>query len=136
MLDLAVQIPTMVGSVLSLFASGSIFICYVYLPPKRHFRHTLILNLAAAGKLVLPRQHKQRLDFRLIVLLDFLNALNNSVTGVMAFKFDAIPQGPPCSANGFIGQLTVQVSTLVHLPHQKRIDSGSRQQIFLFCLFP
>lgn len=50
MLDLAVAIPTLVGSVLSMFAAGSIFLCYLVLPPQRHFRHTLILNLAAAGE--------------------------------------------------------------------------------------
>ena len=55
MLDLAVAIPTLVGSVVSMFAAGFIFLCYVVLPPQKHFRHTLILNLAFAGKLVFPQ---------------------------------------------------------------------------------
>ncbi len=50
MLDLAVAIPTLVGSILSMFAAGFIFLCYIILPPKRHFRHILILNLAFAGE--------------------------------------------------------------------------------------
>ena len=51
MLDLAVSIPTLVGSLLSTVSTGSIFICYAVLPRQKHFRHTLILNLAAAGEI-------------------------------------------------------------------------------------
>jgi hypothetical protein len=51
MLSLAVAIPTLVGSILSMLAAGLIFLCYLILPPQRHFRHTLILNLAAAGRM-------------------------------------------------------------------------------------
>ena len=49
MLDLAVAIPTFIGSFLSMLAAGFIFMCYVVLPSQKHFRHTLILNLACAG---------------------------------------------------------------------------------------
>jgi hypothetical protein len=48
--DLAIATPTLVGSILSMFAAGFIFTCYLILPPQEHFRHTLILNLAFAGK--------------------------------------------------------------------------------------
>jgi len=50
MLDLAVAIPTLVGSYLSMFAAGSVFVCYLILPPQKHYRHTLIMNLAGAGE--------------------------------------------------------------------------------------
>ena len=50
MLDLAVAIPTLVGSILSMFAAGFVVTCYLILPPQKHFRHTLILNLACAGE--------------------------------------------------------------------------------------
>lgn len=50
MLDLAVAIPTLVRSYLSMFVAGSVFICYLILPSQRHFRHTLIMNLAGAGE--------------------------------------------------------------------------------------
>jgi hypothetical protein len=50
MLDLTIAVPTLVGSILSMFAAGFIFMCYLVLPPQKHFRHTLILNLAFAGK--------------------------------------------------------------------------------------
>lgn len=53
--DLAVAIPTLTGSLLSCFASGLIFLCYIFLPQIPHFRHVLIINLAAAGMyFVLP----------------------------------------------------------------------------------
>lgn len=51
MLDLAVVIPTLVGSIFSVLAAGPVFVFYLVLPLPKHFRHTLILNLAAAGKL-------------------------------------------------------------------------------------
>ena len=53
MLDLAIAVPTLIGSVLSMFAAGFIFLYYIVLPSQKHFRHTLILNLAFAGKLIL-----------------------------------------------------------------------------------
>ncbi|KAE9364457.1 hypothetical protein N431DRAFT_519914 [Stipitochalara longipes BDJ] len=89
MLDPAVAIPTLVGSVLSMFAGGFIFLCYIVLPPQKHFRHTLILNLAFA---------------------DFFNALNNSTSGIYAFRHGSIPADIACSVNGLIGQWTVQAT--------------------------
>lgn len=50
MRDLAIAVPTLVGSYLSMLAAGSVFICYLVLPPQKHFRHTLIMNLAGAGE--------------------------------------------------------------------------------------
>ncbi|KAH8684283.1 G protein-coupled glucose receptor regulating Gpa2-domain-containing protein [Tricladium varicosporioides] len=89
MLDLAIAIPTLTGSILSMFAAGFVFVCYLILPPQIHFRHTLILNLAAA---------------------DFLNALNNTTSGIYAFIHGSIPPGVGCTLNGFIGQATVQAT--------------------------
>ncbi|CZR56355.1 uncharacterized protein PAC_06243 [Phialocephala subalpina] len=89
MLDLVVAVPTLVGSVLSMFAAGFIFLCYLILPPQRHFRHTLILNLAAA---------------------DFVNATNNTVSGIYALIHRSIPPGAACTFNGWLGQLTVQAT--------------------------
>lgn len=62
--DLTSAIPTFIGSVLSMFAAGSIFACYMILPPRKHFRHTLILNLAAAGK---PDPKRWRGEANLII---------------------------------------------------------------------
>ncbi|CAG8955939.1 hypothetical protein HYFRA_00008792 [Hymenoscyphus fraxineus] len=87
MLDLAVAIPTLVGSALSMTAAGFVFLCYLLLPSQLHFRHILIINLAAA---------------------DFLNAANNTVSGIYAMIHRAIPPGVGCNVNGLIGQLTVQ----------------------------
>ncbi|KAI9827296.1 MAG: hypothetical protein M1832_005434 [Thelocarpon impressellum] len=79
---------TLIGSLLSMIGSGFILICYAVLPQKRHFRHALIINLAVA---------------------DFINALNNSVSGIYKVaSASEIPEGPGCVANGFIGQLSVQ----------------------------
>ena len=51
--DLAVAVVTLKGSIISVFAAGPIFVCYLVLPPQKNFRHTLILNLATTGKLIL-----------------------------------------------------------------------------------
>ncbi|KAH6707520.1 hypothetical protein BKA61DRAFT_678918 [Leptodontidium sp. MPI-SDFR-AT-0119] len=72
MLDLAIAVPTLVGSYLSMLAAGSVFICYLILPPQKHFRHTLIMNLAGA---------------------DFFNALNNSISGTYVMVNKRIPEG-------------------------------------------
>jgi hypothetical protein len=106
MLDLAVAVPTLVGSILSMFAAGFIFLCYLILPPQRHFRHTLILNLAAAGKA------NPKFVFSLVVDLftDFINATNNTVSGIYALTRRSIPLGSACTFNGWLGQLTVQVN--------------------------
>ncbi|OWP01765.1 hypothetical protein B2J93_3427 [Marssonina coronariae] len=89
MVDFAVAIPTLVGSYLSMFAAGSILICYFVLPSQSHFRHTLIINLACA---------------------DFFNALNNSISGSYVMVHKHIPAGATCSLNGLVGQLTVQAT--------------------------
>jgi hypothetical protein len=45
-------------------------------------------------------------------LLDLINALNNSISGIYYLSTGSISAGPACTANGFIGQLSVQVQTL------------------------
>ncbi|KAG5993332.1 hypothetical protein E4U43_003533, partial [Claviceps pusilla] len=44
----AIVIPTFVGSLLSFVASSTALVLHMTLPPKRHFRHALILNLLVA----------------------------------------------------------------------------------------
>jgi hypothetical protein len=42
---------------------------------------------------------------------DFINAANNSVSGLWVLATDKnLTDGPKCVANGFVGQLSVQVS--------------------------
>ncbi|CZT05962.1 uncharacterized protein RAG0_11845 [Rhynchosporium agropyri] len=89
MLDLAVAVPTLLGSYLSMLAAGSVFICYIILPAQKHYRHTLIMNLAGA---------------------DFFNALNNSISGTYVLIHRGIPAGSACTINGWVGQLTVQAT--------------------------
>ncbi|KAF2715258.1 hypothetical protein K504DRAFT_421848 [Pleomassaria siparia CBS 279.74] len=87
MVVLAVAIPTLVGSICSLIAASFIFVCYFIFPFKPHFRHVLILNLATA---------------------DFINALNNTISGIWYTAGGKFRIGSKCTANGFIGQLSVQ----------------------------
>ncbi|RDW82358.1 hypothetical protein BP6252_03470 [Coleophoma cylindrospora] len=89
MLDLAVAIPTLVGSIVSMLASGTMLLCYCVLPPQRHFRHTLIINLATA---------------------DFLNSTNNTVSGIYVMIRRSISPGAACSFNGWLGQISVQAT--------------------------
>lgn len=105
MLDLAVAIPTLVGSYLSMFAAGSVFVCYLILPPQKHYRHTLIMNLAGAGE-QLGSSIKHFIN---LFLVDFFNALNNSISGTYVMAHKSIPKGSACTINGWFGQLTVQV---------------------------
>ncbi|KAF5861106.1 hypothetical protein ETB97_000617 [Aspergillus alliaceus] len=85
--DLAVSIPTVVGSILSTLASGFVLSIFA-ISPKNHFRHWLIFNLTLA---------------------DFINATNNTVSGLIVLSrgHDLYP-GPGCRFNGWIGQFSVQ----------------------------
>ncbi|EPS43081.1 hypothetical protein H072_2936 [Dactylellina haptotyla CBS 200.50] len=86
----AIGIANLVGSILSFFGSGFIAFTYLILPIKRHFRHSLILNLAIA---------------------DFITSTNNSISGGWRLinKRD-IPPGTSCTVNGFLEQLAVQAT--------------------------
>ncbi|KAB8279049.1 hypothetical protein BDV30DRAFT_202164 [Aspergillus minisclerotigenes] len=86
-IDLAVSVPTVVGSLLSALASAFVLVIFA-ISPKNHLRHWLILNLTIA---------------------DFLNATNNTVSGflVVSRRHDLNP-GPGCQLNGWIGQFSVQ----------------------------
>ena len=54
-IDYNITVPTFVGSVLSFLATSSALALHVAFPPKRHFRHALIINLMIAGKSQPPR---------------------------------------------------------------------------------
>ncbi|KAJ6263902.1 hypothetical protein Dda_0039 [Drechslerella dactyloides] len=89
-LTMTIAVLNLIGSLTSLLGSGFITITYLILPIKRHFRHSLILNLAIA---------------------DFTNSINNSVSGLWRLTTRReIPDGPGCIANGFMGQLSVQAT--------------------------
>ncbi|KAK8101990.1 hypothetical protein PG999_012364 [Apiospora kogelbergensis] len=90
-INLAVAIPTLVGSILSLLATSIALVAHVVAPPGRHFRHALILNLLIA---------------------DGINSLNNSISGIFTMinldKPEPLSPGPACNANAFVGQFSVQ----------------------------
>ncbi|KAK9727463.1 hypothetical protein K7432_001796 [Basidiobolus ranarum] len=80
-------LSSLVGSSISTIASLLLILCYVCLPSCRTYRHRLILSLSIA---------------------DFLNSLNNTVSGIQLGKEGVIHPGTFCSINGFVGQVTVQ----------------------------
>ncbi|KAF2681979.1 hypothetical protein K458DRAFT_371274 [Lentithecium fluviatile CBS 122367] len=121
MVVLAVAIPTLIGSICSLIGVSLIFVCYIVFPFKTHFRHILVLNLATA---------------------DFINSLNNTISGIYYIAKASIPTGPACTANGFIGQLSVQgtdfsilliaIVTVVMLKSPRFLpDSSMRSKVLL-----
>ncbi|KAG6075201.1 hypothetical protein E4U16_003537 [Claviceps sp. LM84 group G4] len=88
----AIVIPTFVGSLLSCLASFTALILHMTLPPKRHFRHALILNLLIA---------------------DFINSLNNTISGAVVLFEGHTRTGraettPSCVLNAWVGQFSVQ----------------------------
>jgi len=89
-LRLAVSIIEFAGSLLSFIGASFILVCYMLLPMKRHFRHTLILSLAVA---------------------DAVNALCDGLSGlqILIHRQD-LHAGIGCTINGFIGQMTVQAT--------------------------
>ena len=122
-IDWVVAIPMVTGSLLSFLGAGTILLCYLVLPQKRHFRHALIINLAIA---------------------DLMNAANNSASGLWVFATRAkMTNGPGCTANGFFGQLSVQavdcsilmiaVVTLIYLKQLSRAQEASMSMKILLC---
>ncbi|KAG8160789.1 hypothetical protein KVR01_009053 [Diaporthe batatas] len=79
---------TLAGSMTSCIATSLVLLSYFFFRDQQYsFRHALILNLAAA---------------------EFINTLNNSISGFIYVRTKKLSPGPACTANGFIGQLTVQ----------------------------
>ncbi|KAF2153568.1 hypothetical protein K461DRAFT_224476 [Myriangium duriaei CBS 260.36] len=91
-LNLAAQIPTLIGSVMSCLATFGVLIVIIVNWSKRHsLRHVLIANL---------------------IFSDFANSLNNTISGIYILAHGKIPTRATsaCIANGFIGQFTVQAT--------------------------
>ncbi|KAL2273082.1 hypothetical protein FJTKL_05602 [Diaporthe vaccinii] len=79
---------TLAGSLISCIATCCVLVSYmVYRDELRSFRQALVFNLALA---------------------EFLNTLNNSISGSIYVRSKTLNSGPACIANGFINQLTVQ----------------------------
>ncbi|KHN94049.1 Glucose receptor Git3 [Metarhizium album ARSEF 1941] len=89
--DRVIAIPTLVGSICSFVSCGVVLALHVALPPGRHFRHALIVNLLVA---------------------DFINSCNNTISGIIIIAKGSKPPTAPadanCVANAWIGQFSVQ----------------------------
>ncbi|PHH64216.1 hypothetical protein CDD81_4830 [Ophiocordyceps australis] len=89
--DLAIAVPTFIGSLLSFIATSIAITLHLLSPPKRHFRHALIINLLVA---------------------DFINSLNNTVSGAVVLSRGNQPESlapdAACLANAWLGQFSVQ----------------------------
>lgn len=109
--DLALVAVTLTGSLLSLFGTSFILLCYMILPHKRHIRHALIVNLTFAGESRFPVGNLGIWEFESWwCATDFMNAMNNSISGLWVVWTDSNLQvSDGCTANGFVGQLSVQV---------------------------
>lgn len=124
---------TLAGSMTSCIATSFVLLSYLVFRDQQHsFRHALILNLALAGTLHpdadddsmsstscwpprITYLFKSNIVCRhWIVKLtsqpsaEFINTLNNSISGFIYVRTKKLNPGPACTANGFIGQLTVQ----------------------------
>jgi hypothetical protein len=105
--DAASSIPTLTGSLLSLFATALVILLWIFAGGKkrRDFRYALILNLTVAG------MYHYTLDICIqLTRGEFLNCLNNSVSGIAAvIRHRPLSPGLACQVNGWGGQLSVQV---------------------------
>ncbi|KAF2225290.1 G protein-coupled glucose receptor regulating Gpa2-domain-containing protein [Elsinoe ampelina] len=125
-LDLAVQIPTLIGSCLSCAATSLVLVLYIVRWSEwRSFRHNLVLNLTLA---------------------EWINSANNSISGIITFvRGSHLVHSPGCTANGFIGQLSVQaadfgilsiaLSTAMVVTRTKRVRDYSTLTRFAICGF-
>ncbi|KAL5584317.1 hypothetical protein FOVSG1_013706 [Fusarium oxysporum f. sp. vasinfectum] len=79
--DLAITVPTLVGSVLSTIAIVVVLSLHAISPPRRHVRHALIINL---------------------LLCDLADMINNTISGSLALKYGPLDQvltKGQCTAN-------------------------------------
>ncbi|KAM5527923.1 hypothetical protein FOXYSP1_19797 [Fusarium oxysporum f. sp. phaseoli] len=125
--DLAITVPTLVGSVLSTIAIVVVLGLHAISPPtRRHVRHALIINL---------------------LLCDLADMINNTISGSLALKYGPLDQvltKGQCTANAWVGQLTVQtidfnilfISITVLLTVQKAylLQDSSLRSVMLICL--
>ncbi|KAH5451279.1 hypothetical protein HBI30_136540 [Parastagonospora nodorum] len=88
--DAPVLIPTLVGSLLSCVATTGVLISYIiYAEQQKSFRHALVLNLALA---------------------EFINSLNNSISGLYVLTRGKTTPSAACTLNGWMGQWSVQAA--------------------------
>ncbi|KAJ3538010.1 hypothetical protein NM208_g6090 [Fusarium decemcellulare] len=128
--NLSISVPTLIGSSLSCTASFLALCLHIIVPPpRRHFRHSLIVNLLVA---------------------DFINSCNNTVSGIFVLKNGyASPQVSPgagCLANAWVGQFSVQaidfnilvisLSVLLVVQRQQVLSDSSRIMTTIVCVLP
>ncbi|KAI6360614.1 hypothetical protein MCOR25_006700 [Pyricularia grisea] len=85
-----IRAATLAGSLLSCLATSAVLLSFAaYSKEQRTFRHILIFNLT---------------------LSEFINSLNNSISGIISIRDTELEPGVACTVNGFIGQLSVQAA--------------------------
>lgn len=115
---------TLAGSMTSCIATSFVLLSYLIFRDQHSFRHALILNLALAGTpppndndgSQSPALHISNLtsclnkvsELTSCRITEFINTLNNSISGFIYVRTKKLSPGPACTANGFIGQITVQ----------------------------
>ncbi|KKY31807.1 putative glucose receptor git3 [Diaporthe ampelina] len=115
---------TLAGSLISCIATFCVLVSYmVFRDELRSFRQALVFNLALA---------------------EFLNTLNNSISGCIYVQTKRLSPGPACIANGFINQLTVQavdftilaivIVTLLTITQKTYLPSVSFRAKTIICL--
>ncbi|KAL1870743.1 hypothetical protein Daus18300_005063 [Diaporthe australafricana] len=88
--DGLVSAVTFSGSLISFIATSCVLASYAYYRhEQRSFRHALVFNLALA---------------------EFVNTLNNTISGIIYLRDHALYPSTACTINGFIGQMSVQAS--------------------------
>ncbi|KAI3395069.1 hypothetical protein diail_1826 [Diaporthe ilicicola] len=88
--DRLVSAVTFSGSLISFIATSCVLVSYAYYRhEQRSFRHVLVFNLALA---------------------EFVNTLNNTISGIIYLRDHALYPSTACTVNGFIGQMSVQAS--------------------------
>ncbi|VUC35659.1 unnamed protein product [Clonostachys rosea] len=123
-MDTAIATATLTGSLLSSIANAFVLVSFfIYRRQIRNFRHTLVLNLTIA---------------------EFINALNNSVSGITRLRDGQLHPGTACAIQGLLGQLSVQAAdfsiftialvTLLVVMRFGNIMNASLRMMILVCV--
>ena len=116
----AITIPTFICSVLSSVATATVlFMWMISNDPakKRSSRYALVINLTLAGEKLrdIVIQRVRATDLMFAVYTEFINSTNNTISGGWVLSHRTLlPTGPSCNFNGWLGQVSVQVSIIGH----------------------
>lgn len=132
---------TLAGSSLSALSTACVLICFiVYNKTQRSLRHFLVLNLTVSGMIFHNNVGRRA---HLTSQPDFINSTAMATSGAIYMRDHKLVEGPACTLNGWLGQISVQATdfsilaisivTLLVVRQKARLTRVSALKTTLIC---